>query len=174
MTPRLLIIVVTTLRYRSRTPRLVVKDAATARHGSSMSRWLVSKRGVDAAMKEGRRELEQGSGSLMAAIEMRKFKSRRTGAAVAPDDGSLLVAAKGSRSGLGEHGRCLRMSPAGGLGVEASPGAPVLGFGAATGTARLPLFLGADDGVTDIAGVVVSGATVAFEGVAAGGVDVAG
>ncbi|RWW54427.1 hypothetical protein BHE74_00039001 [Ensete ventricosum] len=64
----------------------------------------------------------------MAAIEMRRFKSRqlardsrsmcdsgnclaaaevagRRGAAVAPDDGLLLMTAKGSRSGLGEHGR---------------------------------------------------------------------
>ncbi|RZS01141.1 hypothetical protein BHM03_00030948 [Ensete ventricosum] len=38
--PRLVIIVVTTLRYGSRTPGLVVKDAATARHGSKMPRWL--------------------------------------------------------------------------------------------------------------------------------------
>ncbi|RRT33415.1 hypothetical protein B296_00043020 [Ensete ventricosum] len=38
--PRLVIIVVTTLRYGSRTLGLVVKDGATARHGSKMPRWL--------------------------------------------------------------------------------------------------------------------------------------
>ncbi|RRT64755.1 hypothetical protein B296_00021421 [Ensete ventricosum] len=107
---------------------------------------------------------------------------RQRGVAVAPDDRSQLVAAKGSRSSLGEHRRCLTMSHAGGMGVEASSGAPVLGFrastgvlvlgfGVAIGTARLPLFSGAGDIMTDI---VVGGAAIAFEGVATGGVNVAG
>ncbi|RWW39148.1 hypothetical protein BHE74_00055547 [Ensete ventricosum] len=146
--PRLLIIIVATLRHRSMTLGLVVMDVATTRHGSRTPRWL-----GEAAT----------TGDRLVVAEV----------------------AGGEESGLGEHGQCLRMSPAGELGVEASLGALVhgfgastsvlvLGFGATTGTTRLPLFLGACDGVTDVAGVVVYGTAVAFEGVEAGGVDIAG
>ncbi|RRT83058.1 hypothetical protein B296_00011892 [Ensete ventricosum] len=40
MTPRLLVVVGATLRYWSKTPGLVMGDAATSRHGSMMLRWL--------------------------------------------------------------------------------------------------------------------------------------
>ncbi|RRT40499.1 hypothetical protein B296_00036128 [Ensete ventricosum] len=99
MTSRLVIIVVATLRYGSRTPGLVVKDAATARHWSRMPRWLgwstVGERKFDGSDRNEKVQ-EPVAGSRQHE-QVGHDRAQRWG--VPP----LLL--QRCRSGLGEHGR---------------------------------------------------------------------
>ncbi|RRT46505.1 hypothetical protein B296_00042236 [Ensete ventricosum] len=155
--PRLLIIVVATLRHRSRTPRLVVMDAAANDNGESCAQ-IAAANSLYSAPKplrvcHGRLPVEGASEKEELAAE----GIRRRGLLVAAGASSAAVATTGDRSVASGVSSVL-----------------VLGFGAATGTTRLSLFSGACDDVTDVTGVVVYGATVAFEGVEAGDIDIAG
>ncbi|RWW83714.1 hypothetical protein BHE74_00007768 [Ensete ventricosum] len=74
----LLIIVVTTLRYGSRTPGLVVKDVATTWHGSRMPRWLEGASGREESTAEGigQRGLLVVAGASLAVKD--RFRTEET------------------------------------------------------------------------------------------------